>query len=347
MNAGSVPHAAAHVAPTVSMRLVRALLEAVAQAGLARSQLLRAAGLAATQLDDPEARLSYAELVRICGLALDLTQDPALGLHWGERQTGSAFTPVAPLICRANSLRAELDALTSFERRLTDVSSFQLIEQGEQAWLRFRRLGGASPRVQRFFAEVMSAGFFRLLRRFSAGRVPGHVSFCHPAPAYQHEYVRVYQQAVRFDRQVTEIAFPRALLGAPSAFRDDALPEVARDLSQSGLIRVVQRGQFAERVRQILMQQRLPQRCDMQVVARSLGLSERSLRRRLAEEGTSYHQVESEAQANLAKHLLRDQQLTIHETAEAMGFSDTTTFHRAFKRWTGMTPSECQKQGQG
>lgn len=347
MNAGCAAPAAANAVPTVSIRVVRALLEAVAHAGVARSHLVRTAGLADEQLDDVEARLSYSELFRICGLALDLTQDPALGLHWGERQTGAAFAPLAPHVCRASHVRAALAALAQGERRLTDVPTFQLIEQGDRVALRFRRLGGASPRVQRFVAEVIITGFFRLVRGITRGGVPVRISFCHPAPAYQHEYAKVFQQAVRFDQPCVELVFSRALFGAPSAQAAEVTQEAAPDLSQSGIIRVAQSGPFADRVRDILVRQGTPQGWDMQAVARLLGLSERSLRRRLAEEGTSYQQVEGQAQANLAKHLLRDQQLTIHETAQEMGFSDTTTFHRAFKRWTGMTPSECQKQGQG
>jgi AraC-like DNA-binding protein len=76
----------------------------------------------------------------------------------------------------------------------------------------------------------------------------------------------------------------------------------------------------------------------MDTVARSLGLSARSLRRRLADEDKSYAEVANEARAIVAKHLLRDKRKTIQETAYELGFSDTSTFHRAFKSWTGMTP---------
>ena len=82
-----------------------------------------------------------------------------------------------------------------------------------------------------------------------------------------------------------------------------------------------------------------PQRADMSTVARALGMSVRSLRRRLAEEGKSYNDLANEALAAVAKQLLRDKRRTIQETAYDLGFSDTSTFHRAFKRWTGMTPS--------
>jgi AraC-like DNA-binding protein len=69
------------------------------------------------------------------------------------------------------------------------------------------------------------------------------------------------------------------------------------------------------------------------------------LSRRLADEGKPSAEVLNEAQVLVAKHLLRDERRTIQQVAEAMGFSDASTFHRAFKRWTGMTPSGYREAG--
>ena len=82
----------------------------------------------------------------------------------------------------------------------------------------------------------------------------------------------------------------------------------------------------------------------MDAVARSLGLSARSLRRRLAMEGQTYERVADEAHAIMAKHLLTTTQLTLQETASTLGFSHMSTFHRAFKRWTGTTPLSYRAQ---
>ncbi len=102
---------------------------------------------------------------------------------------------------------------------------------------------------------------------------------------------------------------------------------------------------YADRVRELLLENGAQTRIDMNAVARSLGLSARSLRRRLCDEGISYNTIAEGALATLAKQLLADQARSIQETAYTMGFSDPSAFYRAFKRWTGTTPKTFRLYG--
>jgi AraC-like DNA-binding protein len=99
----------------------------------------------------------------------------------------------------------------------------------------------------------------------------------------------------------------------------------------------------ATRLRQYLLAvspSRIP---EISAAARDLGMSERSLRRRLTADGTSYRDVVRSALEASAGRMLRDSTCTIKETAVALGFADPAAFHRAFKRWTGMTPGEYRR----
>jgi len=102
---------------------------------------------------------------------------------------------------------------------------------------------------------------------------------------------------------------------------------------------------YAQRVRDLLLEHGAQKRTDMNAVARALGLSARSLRRRLCDEGVSYNTIAEDALATLAKQLLSDEARSIQETAYSMGFSDPSAFYRAFKRWTGTTPKTYRMYG--
>lgn len=332
---------------TVSVRVVQGLLEAAEQVGIARAQLLEAARLHPRKWDAAETRIAMSDVYRLCELAMDLTRDPAFALHWAERLGDSTFVPISHLIAHSATLRQGFQSLAHFYRLLSDQPRHEVVEHGDKVTVRVLRLGCESLRVQRFCTEMMVVGFLRLLRHFCRSARPERVIFDYPAPPYEAEYLRVFGPCVFFEQRFTGIVFDRALLDAPAPYKDDDVHDALQALAEQRLLRITQRTPYALRVREFLVRQDWRQGADMQRVARALGLSVRSLRRRLADEGKSYSEIESDALATVAKHLLRDKQRTIQETAYEMGFADASSFHRAFKRWTGTTPSAFRQAQHG
>lgn len=321
------------------MRVVSAVLDGVERAGIPRDALLRAAQLTPAALERPEARVSESEVVRLCEHALSLSGDPALGLHWGERLTVDTFVPLSYLVTHATTLRHALASLAQFATLLSDLPGYEIVEDAELVRMRCQPRWLTIPALQRFVAELTVCGFVHVVRCFHASWQPEHVSFAYPAPEYRDEYTRVFGPGVRFDCAHSGLGFGRERLDTISLHKDEGIHQALEELAQQRLARIARQAPYAVRVREHLIQQgRLSQR-DMSQVAQALGLSVRSLRRRLAAEGTSYADVENEAFTVLAKRLLLDRALTIQQTAFELGFSGSTTFHRAFKRATGMTPN--------
>jgi AraC-like DNA-binding protein len=103
----------------------------------------------------------------------------------------------------------------------------------------------------------------------------------------------------------------------------------------------------ADQVKRYLLARPAARIPDITTAARDLGLSARSLRRRLAVDATSYRSLVQATLEASADHLLRDPQRSIQETARALGFSNVGAFHRAFRRWTGMTPMQYRERQGG
>jgi AraC-like DNA-binding protein len=330
------------VAPesTVSMRVVLGLVEAVEEAGVSRSRFLRAAELRSEQLDAPDARMPRSDVYRLCECAIGVTGDTGLGLHWGERLTANTFNPLSHLIFHSATLRQAIESLSKFHRLLTDQPSFDVSESEGRVIVRWKSLPGVQLCVQRFTAEMLMTGFFRLLRSFCSTARPERVNFDYSAPPYSTEYTRVFGGVERFEQQFTGLIFDSRLMNVTSPYNDEDVHSALRSIAEQRILRLTQRTPYAVRVRDALVKQGPPCDSDMEGVARTLGLSVRSLRRRLADEGKTYNAVANDALAIIARDLLRQKQRTIQEAAYDMGFSDTSTFHRAFKRWTGMTPQE-------
>jgi AraC-like DNA-binding protein len=325
---------------SLSVMLLCALVEGVLPVGVSRSELLRVAGIDPEKLDDIDGRVEREEYDRAQMAALDLTKDDALGLHMGERVTVRSFDVLADLASHAPTLRAAFLSFARFHRILTDGPDTTVHEDGDRACVHYQ-FPRANPRCNRLRAEFAMVGMLRMVRQFA--RRPDAVRavyFEHPAPEYRAEYARIFGGVERFEHDFTGIEFDAVLLDRTQEPHSGELYMVLESLAERKLSRLTRGGGHAERLRHYLVSNALAERPQMDAVARSLGISVRSLRRRLDEEGVSYSGLLNEARATLAKRMLDDPDRSIYETAYAMGFSDPSAFHRAFKRWTGMTPTQ-------
>ncbi|MET0340135.1 MAG: AraC family transcriptional regulator [Polyangiales bacterium] len=321
--------------PTVSLALMRGLLCAADQRGVAPAAVLEGAGVHPEELELPDARISRAGFERACAVAIQLTGDDALGLHWAERSLYGSFGPISVGLAHAASLRKAFQILVRFERFFTNTASHQLIEAPHETSLRLPCRGGSPLAVRRLWSELNTAWFIKLLRSMHEALPLTRVDFVHEAPPYRDAYARVFGESVRFARPFNEIVFPSRLLDA--AVSDVPPPRSASLTSGSR----APAPPCSQRLHQLLLQ-RAPSRLDMSAAARALGYGERSLRRHLAAEGRTYKEVEFAALGEVAKHLLLDGERSIQETAHEMGFTSLSAFHRAFKRWTGTSPKNVQ-----
>jgi AraC-like DNA-binding protein len=328
----------------ISILYVRALVERVVDTGVPRATFLDAAGFDAQRLDESDARITCEEYAALQASAFELTGDEALGLHMGEAASATTYSLAAHLVAHATTMRHGLNALLRFHRLLTDSPSWQLVENDRTATLRYE-LGSGSARCKRFNAELTMTGFFRMVRHFSRHARPECVCFEHAAPAYRAEYARIFEGVERFEQPFTGIIIDRALLDAVQLHQDLEFHVALEAQAEKRVSRLTRSRKYSERVREYLVESATPERRDMKAAARALGLSPRSLRRRLSQEGSSYTALVEQSLATRAKRLLADGECSIEAAAYAMGFADPSAFYRAFKRWTGTTPKEYRSRG--
>jgi AraC-like DNA-binding protein len=329
---------------SISTVLVRVLVEAVERSGVDHRELLTRGRIDPDRLGETEARFEIHEFARLQGLALDLTGDEALGLHVAEHATDAAFDLVAHLAMHAPTFREGLELCAQFQRLLMDDSSLRLDDTGGVTTIHYE-FARCEPRSDRMHAEFVMGGILRMSRAFAGRKVnPRGVAFDHPRPGHHREYIRMFGESVRFAQPWTCIEFDATILDARNLHQHPQLYSVLRSEAERSLERLASESGSAERLRRYLLSRPPARIPDMMAAARDLGMSPRSLRRRLASEGTTYRALVQSALEESAGHLLRDPRKSVQETAYALGFSDAATFHRAFKRWTGLTPKEYREK---
>jgi AraC-like DNA-binding protein len=325
---------------SISAVFVRAIVEAVERAGTSRDTLLAELHIDARRIEQVDGRFELHEFAAIQGRALDLTRDEALGLHIAEHASEASFDLIAHLVSHAPTLREALGLCSQFQRLVLDDSQLTLREAGTAATLEYD-FARAGERADRMHAEFVMGGLLRLLRMLVGplGNAQS-VSFDYPRPPHHREYARLFGGVERFDQRAFRFEFERALLDRPQMHQHPALYSMLRAEAERALDRVTVGMTPSDQIRQYLLARPPARIPDIARAARDLGISGRSLRRRLATDGTSYRTLVRATLETSAGHMLRDPARSIQETAHALGFSDAGAFHRAFKRWTGMTPKQ-------
>jgi flavin reductase (DIM6/NTAB) family NADH-FMN oxidoreductase RutF len=163
--------------------------------------------------------------------------------------------------------------------------------------------------------------------------------FCRPVASLEHGTHLIC--VANLEAVVTGSSLPDPLLYVSGSYT--GVHQAPRPLAERRIQEVMHGQSISARVRKYLIEQ-AGKHVNMPAVGRALGISTRSLRRRLAEEGTSFQDLTREVSGSVAMQLLQDRQRSIQETASEMGFAHTATFHRAFRRWTGTTPKKFRER---
>lgn len=329
---------------TVQARSVLKIAAAAREGGADVSELYRAAGFDASALADPDARIPFAQLVALYEQAARLTGDDAFGLHVGESVTPTMFDVVGYLTVNSATLGEAYRRLARFHSIWTDGASFSIKENAGEARLSYDYAEDITG-GRRHDCEMTLATVVVFMRRVTEiDWLPREVSFQHARPADTSAHGRIFRAPLRFSAPRNELAFDSALLRLPLARADANLVAVLDRHAEELLARLPPRGGACARVRKLVAESFGAGEPGLAFVSRRLGLSARTLQRKLKEEGSSFQDVLDEVRRDAAERYLRGRDLAICEVAYLLGFSEPSAFHRAFRRWTGVTPAEFRRR---
>lgn len=324
---------------------VLALVGFAASLGVPPDELLQAAGL--SPVVAAGAVVSHAQVHRLWEEATRLSGDSDFGLHMGEwlsQQAEEHFDVLAYAMRSCATLGEQYRRMERYVRLLHNETFLSLEVKGDTARLVH---GVVDPhRPLRQPSEAMLA-LLLLHGRRTLGEefAPREVRFIHPEPARTTEHARLFRAPVRYDCSRDELVFDRALLDRPQPHAEPRLQALLERQLEVLLREIPEDHSIAGVVRRCVAQGLLEGEPTLVSVAKKLRLSPRTLQRRLRDEGTNFADLLADVRHERALHHLRDTAFSIQEVAFVLGFSDVTTFHRAFKRRTGSTPAEYRRSG--
>jgi AraC-like DNA-binding protein len=297
-------------------------------------------GLPASAMDDPEYRLPQTTSARVWHEAAARSGDPALALHVVEHSEVGAFDVLDYALWCSASLGELMERLVRFHRVLCDCLAPVLEVRGSAAHLRLQEDDDPHATMTLFALIVVRAR--ELVDRSFA---PIEVKFAHPAPLDPSPYASLFGCPVHFGSTRSELVVEASALRLPvrSAFPGLALV-LDRYMSRI-LSRLPHSTSFTDRVRLVIGKTlQAEQRPTLRSTARALKASERTVQRRLLEEGATHRQLVDAVRRDLGLQLVDRPHLSFTEISMLLGFSGTSAFRRNFKRWTGLTPAATRKQ---
>ncbi|HSN90340.1 MAG TPA: AraC family transcriptional regulator [Anaeromyxobacteraceae bacterium] len=324
----------ARVLPVAS----RALVESCRRLGLDADALLRRAGVGPAGLADPDARIEAEQADALWREAYAAAGDPCLALHAAEATPFGAFPALDYLAASSATLGEGLSRVAAYFPLVDPRGRIDVRPGPGAVALVFRAAGGRAlpPPAQEYTLAVLCG---RGRQAASAPWRPAEVRFAFPRPAGAAEHARVFEVEPVFEAKEAALVLPRAAWESPTRAPDPGLSSLldghARRLADAAAAEGL-----PERVRAAVEADLPGREPSLAAVARRLGQSRRSLQRRLEASGTSFAKLVSAVRRERAEALLGSRGVSVAEVSFLLGFSEQSAFTRAFRRWTGRSPSE-------
>lgn len=327
----------------VPVQILQGIAKLLEEQGIDVTEWLRDSGLGARIIETPNHRLSIHQHLALFRRAIALARDPGIGLTIGHRQTPSDWGILGYAINCCADAREAFSLGARYSRIASSFANLRLLETRNAAYWQAKpplHYGDVLP----FVIEFEFASFVRCAQLLT-GRTDGiaEIHFAYPQPIHRRRYDEFFPLPLKFDAPINQVVLePRCLL-FPILQASNSNRGLAEQMCQEYLARQPLHDDLPGEIRALLLTDAryYP---DAELVARTLNMTSRTLRKRLALKDTSFQSILDDVRSQRAKERLANTQMKVEEIAWDCDFGDTPSFRRAFKKWTGLTPVEYRQQ---
>jgi AraC-like DNA-binding protein len=327
------------MSPTGSINVILPLLEHLESEGVDPKIILDRVGIPQSALENTKTRFPKQKFQALWQVASEVTGDPAVALRVSTMVKTNTLGIIGYLASASESVRNAFELVKGLTPLLWEDFDCDLESDSEVAFIRCST--GRDQQADRFTTEYAIGLTVTMSRAlWASGSEPLEARFSYSAPAYADEYERILRLPVRFDAGEDGVLFPISMMDSLNPSADAALSQLLERYAADQLAKIPTSARFSQRVRACILSMLPLGNLTADGVAAQFNMSNRTLRRRLQEEETSYQEILDDVRADLARHYLTKEKREIDEVAFLLGFSDPSAFTKAFRRWTGQTPAD-------
>lgn len=330
--------------PTYSFPL---MLDVMRELGVDSELILKNTGLEPNSLAREGTMMSFLQALKFVRNLLRHSPRPDIGLHIGDHYHISTYGVLGYAMMSCATWVEALRLGGRFHRVASSLVAIELEIDEERDTLAYvvRPFYPDMDDVEPFTVEKLFASLIAVSRPvMPEPAYPHKVSFRYPKPDYASAYAKLFPSDIEFNAAENRFEIALSKLQQPLLAANDVCAQMGRRMCEEhlGIYNRVDDSPH-RRVTEILLAapRGMP---DMEAVAEELHMSSRTLRRALQEEGTTFQQICDELRHDLAKHYLMSSKLNLDDIAHLVGFTESTNFRRAFKRWHGIPPAQYRRQ---
>jgi AraC-like DNA-binding protein len=328
----------------IDARLAYRVVEALKQRGSRADDLLKEVGLRRVDVADPETRISYAAVLKLIERAATLLNDPSLGLRLGASHEARDSGLLGFVLLNSPTLIEGLANLQRYFHVIGDGEDIEIERTGPHLILRFRESDPAL-RGLRHSSDYMAAIIARACRDMTHKRIsPVRAEFTHAQPNASVAYDRYLGCPVKFQSAWDALVYDAKVAELAVVGADHKLLKVLERACRQVLGPTPRKQDLVHDVREWAMDRLTKGPVHIDDVARALGMSAKTLERRLADRGESFTALVDEIRRSLATRYLGETDFRLEQIAYLTGYSEPAALVRAFRRWTGTTPMQYRER---
>lgn len=327
---------------------IRHYLSVMEARGVPAARVLEGSGIDASRLNDPQYLIDAAACRHVIGNLLRLSGDPGIGFEVGRAAEPSDLGIIGYAVMSCRSMRQTLSLWRQYSNSLVGIMSRLALAEDDDENLTVTVVEPAQlDPIFIFCAEEILVMMVKIGGMLAGGEpVVKRLEFSYRAPPHSHRYHEAFHCPIQFGAPRTAATVAREWLDRRLRTNDEEFNAICLKHCSQILQQIEHTGPVVSRLRGLFLRNpaAVPRLDD---AAAELGLSPRSLRRHLLDEGASYQKLVDEFRADLAREYLRSTRLSTKEIAFLLGYADQSAFRRAFKLWTGRTTREYRETALG
>ncbi|MES9996701.1 AraC family transcriptional regulator ligand-binding domain-containing protein [Desulfovibrio aminophilus] len=330
--------------PTIRATAVLGLFELV-ESTKQLDFIFRKSGINPRQVRDRQQEIPLSNFLLLLANAAQSTNDGAFGLHLGLRSQLPDLGLLGYIMLNSPNVYEALRQMTRYYNYHQRGAEISLEPSGDTVHLVYGLSSQTEHLGRREDAEMSLASYFSFVKDLvGMPTFPAEVLFEHPEPPYSGEHIRLFRCPVRFCRPENALIYKKTSLFRPVARADHELLKVLLDYMAQLVSERPRDEDMVGHVQYHVARMLRNGNLDFDRLTTVLGVSSRTLRRRLALEGTSFRELVTRTRLELARDYLTHPSMTVTEVAYLLGYASSSAFSRALRKLTGMTPREFRQK---